>query len=237
MKTLWTDQYLSDLATDAEIHISHELPCIYVRFPLNVVQGTSIYDFSSTTDTPVAQNITGVIRITYQGHTVHPVFPLQMRNLVVPFGPGDDTLLGRPFIFLRHGYGLNAIKFYPSPETTISYDNSNLNTQDGIRANVVVSAWRIADPTGETYRIPSYIRELLVRYFVLSKAYAKEGKGQNLNAAAYYEVKYKSTLSRFKLIVNQLFTTRTKFSTPMAQNRFGLKPPRPVLPPNFGEQV
>lgn len=237
MKTLWTNQYLSDLATDAEIHISSEVPCIYVRFPLNITQGTSIYDFTSTSVTPVAQNITGVIRISWNGFTVHPLLPLQMRNLVVPFGPGNDTIQGRPFIYLRHGYGFNSVKFYPAPNADITYDNSDLATQDGIRNNVVVSAWRIADPTGSTYRIPDYIRELLVRYFVLSKAFAKEGKGQNLDAAKFYEVQFERTMARFKAIVNQLFTVRTKFSTPMANNRFGLKPPRPVLPPNFGELV
>jgi hypothetical protein len=159
-----------------------------------------------------------------------------MRNLVIPFGPGNDTVTGRPLFYLRQGYGLNSIKFFPSPNANITYDDSNLNTQDGIRANVVVSAWRIADPTGSTHRIPDYIRETLVRYYVLSKAFAKEGKGQNLAAANYYSVQFERTLARFKLIVNHLFVSRTKFSTPMAGNQFGFKPPRPVLPPNFGNR-
>jgi hypothetical protein len=235
MKTLWTNQYLADLSTDAELEISSEVPCIYVRFPMNVTLGTSIYDFTDTNITSPAQNLTGIIRITWLGYTVSPVSPIQMKNLVVPFAPGNDTVQSRPFIFLRQGYGLNKIKFYPAPNATITYDSSNLNTQDGIRANVVVSGWRIADPTGTTYRIPDYIRELLVRYYVLNKAYAKEGKGQNLDASKYYEIKYQQTLGRFKSIVENLFSSRTKFQSPMADRLFGAKPPRPVLPPDFGE--
>lgn len=226
---LWTTQYLSDLATDAEITISTEIPCIYVRFPLPVTQGVSIYDLSALT-TP--QALTGIIRITYQGWTVHPAFPNEMRDTVVPFKPGEGDVQSRPFIYLRQGYGLNSLKFFPAPNADISYDSTDITTVTGIRNNVIVSGWRLAD-TALNYRIPTHIRQTLVRYYVLARAYKKEGKGQNLEASKYFESKYEKLLIRFKKINMKLFATRVSYVREGNIRPWGYRPPRPVLPPNF----
>lgn len=237
MKTLWTTQYLSDMQTEAEIAISAEIPCIYVRFPMNITQSVQIYDFTDTNVTSVEQYLTGIIRVTWKGHTVHPDFFNRMWNRIWPLTPANsDAQSSRPFVYMRQGFGLNRIKFWPSPNLGVTYDNSNINTQDGIRNNVIVSGWRIADPTGATYRIPDYIRERLVRYYALSKAFKKEGKGQNVEAAKFYELLYTRLLEKYKKIVMQLFSSRTACQS----NQFpevGMRPGRPVLPSNFGPIV
>jgi hypothetical protein len=235
-QSLWTSQYLSDLAQEAEIQISTEVNAIYCRFPLNVVLGQSVYDFQ--TDTTPAQRLTGIIRITYQGWTVLPTFQDQLRNNVVPLKPWDgDVISSRPFLYMRLGYGIDGIKFFPAPNLSIPYDNTDITTQTGITNNVIVSGWRIADPTGTTYRLPDYIRETLVRYYVMARAYKKEGKGQNLDASKYFEGKYQKLLARFKTIVSQLFSCRMHGVRDPLMNTYGRKPPRPSLPTNFGTVV
>lgn len=238
MKTLWTDSYLSDLSTEAEIQISSQVPCIYTRFPLSVTLGTSVYDFQDTNVTPVAQRLTGIIRVTWQGFTVHPMFQKTLRDLVTTLKPGNgDVQTSRPYIYMRQGFGMDRIKFFPAPNLSIAYNNSDIDTQTGIASNVIVSGWRIADPTGDTYRIPDYVLATIVRYYVLARAYKKEGKGQNLDAAKYYDNMYQWGMGRFKQIVEQLFTSRTKSVSAPITDMWGTKPPHPVLPPNFGPIV
>lgn len=227
---LWTDAYLSDLAIEAELKISTEVPCIYVRFPLNIVQGTSVYDLSALS-TP--QFLTGVIRITYQGWPVYPAFSNDLRNNVPSFKPASGDVESRPYLYLRDGYGLNSLKFWPAPNATITYDASDITLSSSIRNNVIVSGWRLADST-LGYNIPTHIRQTLVRYYVMAYAYKKEGKGQNLEASKYFESKYELLLSRFKKINSKLFISRLNFTRDFPIGRsYGVKPPRPSLPPNF----
>jgi hypothetical protein len=234
MKTLWTDNYISDLATQAEEAISTAIPCVYVRFPLNIVASQSIYSFQ--TDTSPAQRLTGIIRITWQGNIVYPMFQEYLRGLVGTLKPGEgEVTSSRPEMYIRTGYGMDQIKFFATPSATITYDSANINTKAGIRTNVIVSGWRIADSSGTAYRIPDYIRETLVRYSVLATAYKKEGKGQNLDASKYYEQQYAVLLDRFKKIVDQLFSSRTRGMKENTFPAYGGKPPRPRLPSNFGE--
>lgn len=232
---LWTDQYLSDLAIEAEVQISTEVPCIYTRFPMNIKQGVSIYNFEDPLALPLGpQRLTGIIRITYQGWTVHPVFQNQLRNIVIPLAPANgDVQSSRPFMYMRTGYGIDGIKFYPAPSANITYNNSNINTQSSISANVIIGGWRIADPEGKTYRIPKHVRDALVRYYVMHRAYKKEGRGQNLEASKYYKTKYDKLLTRFKTITSQLFSSRTHGMGDAFLSVYGHKPPHPKLPTNF----
>lgn len=228
---LWPDEYLSRLASEAEIQLSTEVPHIYVRFCLPVVLGQSIYDFS-TLATP--QRLTGIIRITWKGWTVHPYLQRRLRNVVVPLKPGEGDVQSRPYMYMRLGYGIDGIKFFSAPNESIPNDSSDVNFQTAIQNLVIVSGWRIADPTGTNFRVPDYIRETLVRYYVMSKAYRKEGKGQNLQAAAEFDKRYMLLLERFKKIVRQLFTARTSSIRDGFVPNQTFKPPHPVLPPNFG---
>jgi hypothetical protein len=158
--------------------------------------------------------------------------------MVVPLFPEEGEIQSsRPFMYMRLGYGIDGIKLYPSPNLTINYDGNDINNQAGITGNVCVGAWRIADPSGSTYRIPSYIRETLVRYYVMARAYKKEGKGQNLEASKYFEQKYTKLMTRFKKIVGNLFSSRTHSFGDQFLNTYGQKPPHPRLPPNFGTIV
>ena len=226
---IWTTEYLGELASEAEVKISSEVPCIYVRFPLNITAGTAIYDLSALSP---SQYLTGIIRISYQGWTVWPIFTSEMRNNFIPFHPGEGDVQSRPFLYLTDGYGLPKIRLYPSPSQTITYDNSDLSISTNIRNNVVVSGWRIADQLNG-YRIPEHLRFSLVRHYVLARAFKKEGKGQNLDASKYHEGRFTILLARFKHINNKLFVSRCNYTRDGFVRPFGYRPPRPVLPPNF----
>ena len=230
---LWTTEYLASLASEAEIEISTQIPCIYVRFPVSLIAGQSNYNFS-TLATP--QRLTGIIRVTFRGKPVWPIHSTLLRNGIPQIRPLEGDSEGDPQWYVRTGYGIDGIKLFPTPSANLAYDSSNINTRTGIQNNFIVSGWRIAD--GSTYMIPDYIRETLIRYYVMSYAFRKEGKGQNLDAAKYFDKKYAMLLQRFRTITSQLFSIRNHFvkdSIPAGER--GGKPPHPSLPSNFGEIV
>ena len=228
---LWTTDYLKDLYSEAEIELSTQVPCIYVRFPVSLVANQDVYDFSTL---PTPQRLTGIIRITWKGHSLYPIHHQELRKLNPLFRQVSATPAGIPYMYVRQMYGLDGIKLFPTPAEALPYDNSNINTKTSISNNFIVAGWRIAD--GAAYRIPPYLRETLIRYYVLKQAFRKEGKGQNLEAAGYYDKKYSQMMDQFKFIQGQLYSFRNHFvkDTPLFAERGG-KPPRPVLPPNFGQ--
>lgn len=230
---LWTTQYLTDLYSEAEVEISTQVPSIYVRFPVSLVAGQDIYDFSTL---PNPQRLTGIIRITWKGHALYPIHHQELRKLNPIFRQGVGITQGIPYMYVRQSYGLDGIKLFPAPADDLTYNNTNINTATGIKNNFIICGWRIAD--GVAYRIPPYLRETLIRFYVLKQAFRKEGKGQNLTAAKYYDQKYAAMMDQFKFIQNSLYSFRNHFvkDTPLFAERGG-KPPRPVLPPNFGTPV
>lgn len=234
---LWTDDYLSDLQENAEIEISTLVPCIYVRFPLNIVAGQTIYNF--LTDVSPAQRLTGIIRVTYLGKTVHPVSVNALKGEFPFLKPVEGETRGRVLFYMRTGYGMDGIKFNVAPASSITYNGTdNINTVTGIRNNVIVAGWRIADPQNPMYQLPDWIREKLIMYWVLSKAYRKEGKGQNLDAAKMFDQKYNTLLVQFKTINMNIFNARMHgIRDQIPGGTRGGLPPRPVLPPNFGTLV
>lgn len=226
---IWPTQYLSDLIVQAEQEISEQVPCIYSRFAISVTQGISVYI--------LPESISGIIRVTWKSWTVHPVFQRELRNNVIPLKPVNGDIESRPFLYMRQGYGESGIKFYPAPNETIVADQTNIFNQTGIASQVIISAWHIADATGSTYRVPAYIGRYLTKAYVLWRAFAKEGPGQNLEASEYYRVKYEGLLTQFKKIVTRLYSSHVRSMGDQFVNTYGRRPPHPRLPANFGYPV
>jgi hypothetical protein len=69
---------------------------------------------------------------------------------------------------------------------------------------------------------------------VLWKAFAKEGKGQDLTASAYYEKKYNFLISQFTSINESVFLAkRYQLASDIELSARGARPAKPSLPPNF----
>ena len=225
MSQQFSNQYLADQANRGEIDISEQLgnKLLFVRFGLNTVSGTAIYDFP----------IPGIIhlrRVTWLGHKV---WPLTLKEFEMEYGirPASATSQSRPFYYVLQGYGTNQIRFYPTPNQTITA-SGNVYGPD-IVTNVVISAYRVADPTNNVH-IPGFILRRLVRYYVQWRCFLKEGKTQNIQAAKYFEKKYEAGIADLKFIMNKVpraINNQMGDSFYFAGDR---RPARPQPPPEYG---
>ena len=217
--SLFSDQYLDNLLRRSEIEISQQVPCILTRFSLNITQGTSVYDLPS--------GIINMIRVTWKGDSLEPWEHSDTRDTNW-MKPQNQSSQGVPKFYLSYQYGFSKIKFHPVPNEAIASDDTNIFGSD-IANRVILTAFRIADPTGSTYRIPEALRQRFGKYYVLYKAYQREGKGQNLAAAQYFKNKHEVAVSQFKKVVDKV-PAAIHVHLGQTQGRRSNKPARPSLP-------
>lgn len=216
---LFSDDYLNHLLTRGEIDLSEQIPCILYRFSLAVTQGTSVYTLPS--------GIIGIHRITWRGNEIDPWEHAddQRSDWIKPQNQYSE---GKPKIYLSYEYGFGKIKFHPVPHETIAADNTNI-WSTGVDTLVVLTTYRIADPTGNTYRVPDYLRRRYNKYYALYRAYSREGKAQDLQAADYYKAKYDLIHNFLRDIIQKISPSVIQLGPSDPTSRKG-KPARPVYP-------
>ena len=187
---------MSQLRDDGEADIARRLCPIYARYSLSVTSGTGTYTLQSQTRE--------IRSITWKGHKVEPLVNQEEAiNLDQKY---ETTQLGRPQYYLIGFDGLYKIRFIPIPDETISSDDTNLFDRVGISARVIISYYRLPDRSSTIFSIPDYLARRTIKPYVLSKAFAAEGKGQNLKAAAYYTRKYEILLNLYKNLKHKYFS-------------------------------
>ena len=213
---IWQDKYLDDLLSRGEIEVSRLIPCIFNRFSLAITAGTATYTLPN-----------GILCITYKGDPIYPEEQIG-KELATPwYKPLNAGSQSKPYNYYRIGYGYSTIEFRPVPNESIAANDTNIYGSD-IANRIIISCWKVADPTGSTYRIPTYIQRSLLKYYALEKAFRKEGKGQNLVAADYFRNKYEYWLNIFKVTqANISKCIRRRLSAGVSPIKL---PPRPVLP-------
>ena len=216
---IFTDEYLNYLMQRAEVDFSQEIPCIFTRFSLDITQGTSEYALPA--------GIVNLIRVTWKGDRVSPMEHTDTRQSNW-MKPQNLSSQGKPMFYLSREYGYGQIKFHPVPHETVADDDTNVYGSD-IENRVIVSAYRLADPTGTTYRLPEAIRQRYGKYYVLYKAYQREGKGQDMMASEYFKRKHDLSLSQFKKLIMKIPAAVRVQLGPTGMHRSN-KPPRPSLP-------
>lgn len=216
---IWSTDYLNRIALEAETEIAKELNCIIDRYSLAVEQYLSEY--------PLPSFITNIRRVIWKGFRLDPVSHVNSPYYSIPietyseddvfdvtifqedtFDSGAITISngaagGRPLSYFYSGFGENIIKFNGPANETIGF-YSNLWSSD-IPNAVIVEFYRT--PDGLNWKIPHYIRRRTIKNYVLWKAFAKEGPGQNLNASAYFETRYLITLEKARSIINNIYRT------------------------------
>lgn len=215
-----SEAYLNSLIQDAEVAISTEVKCIFYRFSLNIVQGVSTYTLPS--------GVIGILQVSWLGEGLEPQEYSDF-GWSEFFRPQNLSTQGKPRYYMRvGGSGYNKIKFHPTPYESVSADNSSLHNDTGILNRVVVSSWRAAEPQDLEFRLPTYLFRNLMKYYAMTRAYAREGIGQNLIASEYFKAKYFAYLKMYKDTMEKI---------PQAvQLRFGdgslvrSRVPRPVMP-------
>jgi len=193
---IWNDEYLNYLLTRAEIEFSQKVPSIFTRFSLATTAGISVYDIS-------ANNLVGIHRVTWKGIKLESWEHASAEQRNEWIRPQDQGSQSRPLFYLSYEYGYGKIKFHPLPNEAITVDDTNINGSD-IANRVIISGFRLADPTGTTYRIPEYVRRRFTKYYAMEKAYLREGPGQDLRASQYFGDKYLLVVGHFKNIMNKI---------------------------------
>ena len=211
----WSPEYLNQLRDDGEGEIAREVCPVYARYSLSVTSGTGTYTLNSSTRE--------IKSITWKGFKVYPL--INQEEAIILDQRYRATQLGRPQYYLVGSDGLFKIRFIPLPDETIAADDNNLFDRTGILARVIVSHFRLPERNSTVFSIPDYLARRTIKPYVLSKAFAREGKGQNLKAFLYYNQKYSVLLSLYRSLKHRYFSRLPRYigedprETPRSFNR------------------
>lgn len=221
---IWSDSFLQDLRDRAEIELSTEVPCIFKRFSLTVTQGVAQYE--------LPEEVITIRRITWKGKKV---FPTTHQEQDASFNQLEynSSRTGTPDLYIQLKYGRNQLVFYPTPSESITADDTDLDTIEGIQRRVVISAYVPSDLN--SYRIPEYMRRRLVKQYVNYKAYLKEDQGMRVSAAEYFRQKWERAKEQLRTAKGGLYRGTIHQMGSIALTR--KVPARPSLPSNFGRKV
>lgn len=227
---IWTDDYLNQLAVDAEQQINQDIPVIYQRFCFAVNSGQSVYTLPSF--------VRGIRRITWRGRKVDPVSFAEFGMLTPATAVQSNTTKiegssGRPYWYTLHPTNIFDIRFYPTPNETFDATGDPYSPDFGpkciIACNRSIDS-TFADPTAV---LPTYIDRRTRKAYVAWKAFESEGKGQNLKAATYYKSKYQFLITQF-LHINEGCYVSKQYSLDDGQLAMdNWRYPKPMLPSNF----
>ena len=184
----FSPEYLSQLRDDGEADIARKACPIYARYSLSVTSGTGTYTLNSQTRE--------IRSITWKGFKVEPL--INQEEAIYLDQTYRTSTRGRPLYYLIGFDGLYKIRFIPLPDETIAADDTNLFDRTGISARVIISHFRLPDRAATVFSIPDYLARNITKSYVLGKAFAREGKGQNLKATEYYNFKYLTLIELYK---------------------------------------
>lgn len=172
--SLWTDAEYIQAAEQVEDDIARMFPCIEKRYVFPIVNGTSRYVL------PV--DIVSIRRITWYASKLFPLPAKQQREVFQGYNP-----IGAPTWYLYSQLmAERTLRFFPTPNVSITASGNLYGV--GLLSGMVMSYWASSNHTNKV--IPIWLRRRLIKAGVMAKLYAKEGRGQNLTAAQYYDSKF-----------------------------------------------
>jgi hypothetical protein len=229
---VWTDVYLNQLIKDAEEEIVNDAPkSIYFRYSLSTTAGISVYTLPSY--------IRGILRITWKGTKLDPLSATELsemtpKSVVVSEATKVESTQSKPRYYSLHPNNYRNIRFFPTPnESIVGAASDEVNGAD-IDTKVIISGWRNPDPTDASIALPSFVARRTRKAYALAKAFAIEGKGQDLKAAEYYEDKYQSLIQLLKSISESTFLSKKHCLQPAPYFTHSHLA-TPVLPARFTE--
>jgi hypothetical protein len=147
----------------------------------------------------------------------------------------EETVVSRPLYYAMNPNAPYTIRLYPTPNLTLPATGGNPYATLPNEQFCTLSYWREPDQIlqNPTQLLPKYIDRRTRKAYILWKAYAAEGPGQNLKASMYYGKKYQFLIDRFRLINSGCFVGKKyQLGDGMLEvNNF--RYPRPTLNPNF----
>lgn len=202
---------------EGERNFVNNYKCIIERISLNINNGTNEYT--------IPDYIQSIRRITWKGLKMDPLTHRDYRSIFT-----SSISKGKPLWYIFNNIGANKIRFYPTPNETISSININLWGSE-IPNRVIIEFYRVSD--GINYQIPRYIRRRMLKSYVLKACFALEGQGQNLKNSQYYAMKYKGLHKLYGDLLEEISTKPRKFIVGSSNiNSMNNYLPMPVWPIN-----
>jgi hypothetical protein len=229
MANIWSDNYLNQLLIDAGADINNQVKALFHRFYLTTTSGTSVYT--------LPDKVKGIKRITWRGKELEPASWTDLLALApgLSFVDAGDRVEGTssvPLYYALHPTNIHDIKFYPCPNESLSATGGDPYKPTPNEERCTITCWRSSDTTDSLASLPNYIDRRTRKAYVLSQAFAKEGKGQDSKAAQYYLTKYNFLVQKFQQINSGCYTC-IRYQLDDKLSNYGRKPAKPVLPPQF----
>jgi len=230
MAYIWDETYLNQLLDDAEEYITASVNCIYDRFALAVTSGQSVYTLPTY--------VKNIVSVTWKGKKVYPLTfidfcALNPANAIVNETTKVEAPSSIPHYYVKHPTNYYDIRFWPTPSENISAGTTNL-FGSAINSNVIFSVYRTQSTTQSYLYLPLFLKRRIKKAYILSKAFAKEGKGQDIEASQYYTKKLEYLIEALKEINSNVYLGKQHLlNDTFNVNKYGT-PARPVLPPEYG---
>lgn len=230
---IWTDAQLAMWSNDAVGQIAIDVSCIFARECVATQVGVSVITLPSYVRT--------VRRVTWRGRSLDAVNWEEMTMLTpatIFVAPGSsanvEATASRPLYYTMHPTNLWDIRLYPCPNESFATNGEpNVYSPTANSPSCIVDYMREPDGTVPTLSIPAYILRRTQKAYVLWKAFAAEGVGQNLKASQYYMMKYQFLIDKWREINESCFIGK-KYSVEDGMLSIdGFKYPKPFLPANF----
>lgn len=238
---IFATNFLQQLSIDAEQQINKDVQAIFQCFFLQTTAGQSVYTLPS-----FARSI---LRITWRGYGLDAENweELQLLTPATVFvAPGSsqnvETSQSRPLYYAMHPTNPYDIRLYPTPNESFPSNPFGLNPY-APQPNwpvCCITCYRDIDSTfnDPTALLPEYIDRRTRKAYVLWKAFAAEGPGQNLTASQFYKSKYEFLIEQFTKINQGAFLGKIYgLDDRGLLNSDGFRYPRPTLNPNFERTV
>lgn len=195
-----------------ESEISTEKSFLVDRYSIPIVAGTSTYT--------IPDYAFSIRRITYLGWLLDPL-PANLYREAFQSQPSQ----AQPFWYIFNNIGLSKVQLFPIPGANLAA-GVNLWSTD-IPTSCIVEFWRAAD--GATWVLPTWAKRRLLKAYVAFRAYSKDGIGNNMKLAQYYEQKWKLNKMQFASVLDYLHSISRKLVLSEGFRSLAF-PGQPVLP-------
>ncbi len=235
LNQIWSDEQLNRWSKDAIEAIGIDVKCIWSRECIAITAGQSLVRLPSYVKT--------LQRVTWRGRSLESSSWEELQLLspaTVSISTGNpaniETSQSRPQFYAMHPTNPYEIRLYPTPsESFTTSGEANPYAPVPNSPSCIISIWRVPDTEDNRpeIAIPLYILRRTQKAYVLWKAFAAEGKGQDLGASDFYKMKYNFLIDQFRRINEGCYVSKRYTLGENGLDPDGRRYPKPTLGPNF----
>jgi hypothetical protein len=221
--SIWSDSQISSWAQEAENEICLKLNLIIDRVAFATAQGQSTFELPNW--------VNQIRRLTFQGFKIDPGSFSEV--IASNSSPGTVISSSRPLTYIYDGFGDRIFKVYPSVGVATAAPTGDLFNGTAILSGMIAEVWRAPDFSTTYNRVPDWFRRVIVKAYVLWKAFAAEGPGQDLSGSAYYAEEFAELLKVLHDVNSCVFLSKTNIMGDGVDVTRRNWRAHPQLPPNY----